>query len=189
MERYKGIKRHEVPPHVFAITDTAYRSMLQGKWFFNHILFFTAAPHMVWCVTCCDEKAKEIFFSSTSAKIIAKSVAPLRLLTEIENHVSAILWHRLINYSLVVHAFGHRGGFKGACLALLLKLENKTVEKKKSLTKEEKKKIYFQLCGRPYKAFIEKKKYCLITSQWEIVLSLQLRRECCAVRDETACEW
>jgi myosin protein heavy chain len=30
MERYKGIKRHEVPPHVFAITDTAYRSMLQG---------------------------------------------------------------------------------------------------------------------------------------------------------------
>uniref|UniRef100_A0A1A9VGN1 Myosin motor domain-containing protein n=1 Tax=Glossina austeni TaxID=7395 RepID=A0A1A9VGN1_GLOAU len=29
MERYKGIKRHEVPPHVFAITDTAYRSMLQ----------------------------------------------------------------------------------------------------------------------------------------------------------------
>ncbi|GBP71455.1 Myosin heavy chain, non-muscle [Eumeta japonica] len=31
MERYKGIKRHEVPPHVFAITDTAYRSMLQGQ--------------------------------------------------------------------------------------------------------------------------------------------------------------
>lgn len=30
MERYKGIKRHEVPPHVFAITDSAYRSMLQG---------------------------------------------------------------------------------------------------------------------------------------------------------------
>lgn len=35
MERYKGIKRHEVPPHVFAITDTAYRSMLQGK-----VIFF-----------------------------------------------------------------------------------------------------------------------------------------------------
>lgn len=33
MERYKGIKRHEVPPHVFAITDTAYRSMLQGNCF------------------------------------------------------------------------------------------------------------------------------------------------------------
>lgn len=33
MERYKGIKRHEVPPHVFAITDTAYRSMLQGMYF------------------------------------------------------------------------------------------------------------------------------------------------------------
>ncbi|XP_059476766.1 myosin heavy chain, non-muscle isoform X1 [Neocloeon triangulifer] len=31
MERYKGIKRHEVPPHVFAITDNAYRSMLQDR--------------------------------------------------------------------------------------------------------------------------------------------------------------
>lgn len=31
MERYKGNKRHEVPPHVFAVTDTAYRSMLQGN--------------------------------------------------------------------------------------------------------------------------------------------------------------
>lgn len=30
IELYKGKKRHEVPPHVFAITDTAYRSMLQG---------------------------------------------------------------------------------------------------------------------------------------------------------------
>lgn len=42
MERYKGIKRHEVPPHVFAITDTAYRSMLQGKWFFNRIPSFSS---------------------------------------------------------------------------------------------------------------------------------------------------
>ena len=25
VELYKGKKRHEVPPHVFAITDTAYR--------------------------------------------------------------------------------------------------------------------------------------------------------------------
>jgi len=31
IELYKGKKRHEVPPHVFAITDTAYRSMLQGE--------------------------------------------------------------------------------------------------------------------------------------------------------------
>jgi len=35
IELYKGKKRHEVPPHVFAITDTAYRSMLQGKPFRN----------------------------------------------------------------------------------------------------------------------------------------------------------
>lgn len=38
MERYKGIKRHEVPPHVFAITDTAYRSMLQGELSHNDLV-------------------------------------------------------------------------------------------------------------------------------------------------------
>lgn len=38
MERYKGIKRHEVPPHVFAITDSAYRSMLQGM--YDIFIFF-----------------------------------------------------------------------------------------------------------------------------------------------------
>lgn len=31
IELYKGKKRHEVPPHVFAITDTSYRSMLQDR--------------------------------------------------------------------------------------------------------------------------------------------------------------
>ncbi|KAI5698227.1 hypothetical protein M8J75_003862 [Diaphorina citri] len=31
MERYKGVKRLDVPPHVFAITDNAYRSMLQDR--------------------------------------------------------------------------------------------------------------------------------------------------------------
>lgn len=35
IELYKGKKRHEVPPHVFAITDTAYRSMLQGVYGYN----------------------------------------------------------------------------------------------------------------------------------------------------------
>uniref|UniRef100_A0A671YDG7 Myosin-9 n=1 Tax=Sparus aurata TaxID=8175 RepID=A0A671YDG7_SPAAU len=28
---YKGKKRHEMPPHIYAITDTAYRSMMQGN--------------------------------------------------------------------------------------------------------------------------------------------------------------
>lgn len=31
VELYKGKKRHEVPPHVYAIADTAYRNMLAGR--------------------------------------------------------------------------------------------------------------------------------------------------------------
>ncbi|GIY03633.1 myosin heavy chain, non-muscle [Caerostris extrusa] len=31
IELYKGKKRHEVPPHIFAVTDGAYRSMLQDR--------------------------------------------------------------------------------------------------------------------------------------------------------------
>lgn len=31
IEMYKGKKRHEMPPHVYAITDCAYRSMLQDR--------------------------------------------------------------------------------------------------------------------------------------------------------------
>lgn len=31
VDMYKGKKRHEMPPHIYAITDTSYRSMMQGK--------------------------------------------------------------------------------------------------------------------------------------------------------------
>jgi myosin protein heavy chain len=31
IEMYKGKKRHEMPPHIYAITDNAYRSMMQGE--------------------------------------------------------------------------------------------------------------------------------------------------------------
>ncbi|XP_048868788.1 myosin-9a isoform X2 [Brienomyrus brachyistius] len=31
VEMYKGKKRHEIPPHIYAITDTAYRSMMQDR--------------------------------------------------------------------------------------------------------------------------------------------------------------
>ena len=33
IDAYKGKKRHEIPPHVYAITDSAYRNMLQGTYF------------------------------------------------------------------------------------------------------------------------------------------------------------
>eukprot|EP00118_Oscarella_pearsei_P003363 m.14044 g.14044 ORF g.14044 m.14044 type:complete len:1988 (+) comp25432_c0_seq1:98-6061(+) len=31
VEAYKGKKRHEMPPHIYAITDTAYRSMMEDR--------------------------------------------------------------------------------------------------------------------------------------------------------------
>lgn len=31
IDMYKGKKRHEMPPHIYAITDTAYRNMLQNR--------------------------------------------------------------------------------------------------------------------------------------------------------------
>ncbi|XP_076871464.1 myosin-9a [Brachyhypopomus gauderio] len=31
IDMYKGKKRHEMPPHIYAITDTAYRSMMQDR--------------------------------------------------------------------------------------------------------------------------------------------------------------
>ncbi|KAG9483922.1 hypothetical protein GDO78_009701, partial [Eleutherodactylus coqui] len=31
IEMYKGKKRHEMPPHIYAITDNAYRSMMQDR--------------------------------------------------------------------------------------------------------------------------------------------------------------
>lgn len=33
IDMYKGKKRHEVPPHIYSITDNAYRNMMQGTTF------------------------------------------------------------------------------------------------------------------------------------------------------------
>ncbi|NXE19914.1 MYH10 protein, partial [Ardeotis kori] len=35
IEMYRGKKRHEMPPHIYAISESAYRCMLQGKSWFN----------------------------------------------------------------------------------------------------------------------------------------------------------
>lgn len=39
VEMYRGKKRHEIPPHIYAISEAAYRSMLQG------------IPHYLWPLT------------------------------------------------------------------------------------------------------------------------------------------
>lgn len=41
---YKGKKRHEMPPHIYAITDTAYRSMMQGTYF----IFVMSSSNIIW---------------------------------------------------------------------------------------------------------------------------------------------
>ncbi len=37
IEMYKGKKRHEVPPHIYAVADNAYRNMLQGDRSLNRL--------------------------------------------------------------------------------------------------------------------------------------------------------
>uniref|UniRef100_A0A4W5LZP2 Myosin, heavy chain 11a, smooth muscle n=1 Tax=Hucho hucho TaxID=62062 RepID=A0A4W5LZP2_9TELE len=37
IEMYKGKKRHEVPPHIYSITDNAYRNMMQGRFIVTHL--------------------------------------------------------------------------------------------------------------------------------------------------------
>lgn len=44
VDMYKGKKRHEMPPHIYAIADTAYRSMLQGEWGLGYLLHGDCAP-------------------------------------------------------------------------------------------------------------------------------------------------
>jgi len=47
-QEYKGKKRHEVPPHVYAIADQSYRNMLQGT--SHHVLSITKQSTLDWNV-------------------------------------------------------------------------------------------------------------------------------------------
>lgn len=62
---YKGKKRHEMPPHIYAITDTAYRSMMQGIGFV--CVLFGTVPHGPAVRTRCsriqDVRAADVEFS------------------------------------------------------------------------------------------------------------------------------
>lgn len=58
VEMYRGKKRHEMPPHIYAISEAAYRSMLQGiVGNVNKIRRCLSVPHVCWlhdrfpCVT------------------------------------------------------------------------------------------------------------------------------------------
>lgn len=95
MERYKGIKRHEVPPHVFAITDTAYRSMLQGKRFSTYASY--CSSFVVQHVTIGAALNGIFQLSAFARSVVVFSIS---------------LWHRLINYYsrhfARAHTFGNR---------------------------------------------------------------------------------
>ncbi|OXB68863.1 hypothetical protein ASZ78_002278, partial [Callipepla squamata] len=51
IDMYKGKKRHEMPPHIYAIADTAYRSMLQGRQVARSHCALTW-DKMTYCCTC-----------------------------------------------------------------------------------------------------------------------------------------
>ncbi len=50
IEMYKGKKRHEVPPHIYSISDNAYRNMMQGEaWPAGHWhIIFSLQDLNVW---------------------------------------------------------------------------------------------------------------------------------------------
>lgn len=47
IEMYRGKKRHEMPPHIYAISETAYRCMLQGK---PQCVIFVIHKHSVFMI-------------------------------------------------------------------------------------------------------------------------------------------
>lgn len=51
IDMYKGKKRHEMPPHIYAIADTAYRSMLQGRRVLRNHYILTWEKR-TYCCTC-----------------------------------------------------------------------------------------------------------------------------------------
>ena len=67
VDMYRGKKRHEVPPHIYAITDTAYRSMLQGNYLLL-LLLLTAAKYCLTDSTC--EIAALISFNTRSIEVV-----------------------------------------------------------------------------------------------------------------------
>lgn len=46
IDMYKGKKRHEVPPHIYSITDNAYRNMMQGRIFSPAVFVMVLS---LWC--------------------------------------------------------------------------------------------------------------------------------------------
>ena len=62
IDMYKGKKRHEVPPHIYSITDNAYRNMMQGK---VTSLTFTSHPDLRLCRSGGVTPFSSQFFSSS----------------------------------------------------------------------------------------------------------------------------
>ena len=56
IEMYRGKKRHEMPPHIYAISESAYRCMLQGECVcvsLSHTYLLSLCVSVCLSVLCC----------------------------------------------------------------------------------------------------------------------------------------
>ncbi|OZC10443.1 myosin head [Onchocerca flexuosa] len=102
IEAFKGKKRHEMPPHIFAIADTAYRSMLQER-----------EDQSILCTgesgagkTENTKKVIQYLAYVAGATRQGKSNSPLKQKQDLENVIGE-LEHQLLQANPILEAFGN----------------------------------------------------------------------------------